>query len=57
MYSILAYTSQPYAEVMDMRMAVSYIPWDTSLREKTGNLITFAQFEQGDLLSETCDDE
>ena len=32
---------------------MSYIPYDTSLRVKTGNIITFTQFEDGDLLSET----
>ena len=37
-----------------MRPAVSYIPYTTSSREKTGNIIMFAQFKEGDLLSETC---
>ena len=32
--SALAYTSQPYEEVMAMSPAVSYIPCATSLREK-----------------------
>ena len=36
-----------------MRPAVSYIPYDSSPREQTGNIITSAQFEEGDLLSET----
>ena len=55
--SALEYTSQPYAEVMDMRTDVSYTPYATSSNEQTGDIITFAQFEEGSLLSETCDDE
>ena len=55
-YSTLAYTSQPYSEAMAMRPAVSYTHYDTSPREQTGNIITFAQFEEGNLLSETRDD-
>ena len=38
---------------MDMRRAVSYTPYDISPKEKTGDIITFAHFEQGDSLSET----
>ena len=53
--SALVYTEQPYAEAMDMQPSVSYIPYATSSREKTGNIITFLQFEEGDLLSETCE--
>ena len=53
---MLAYTSQPYSEAVDMRPDVTYTPYATSSREKTGNIITFAQFEEGGLLSETCDD-
>ena len=45
--------SQPYAEAMIMQLAVSYIPYATSLREQTGVIITFTQFEEGDLWSET----
>ena len=45
--SALAYTSQPYSESMAMRPAVTYTPCDTSLREQTGDIITFAQFEEG----------
>ena len=54
--STLAYTSQPYSEAMAMSLAVSYIPCDTYSGEKTGNIIMFAQFEEGNLLSENCDD-
>ena len=39
-----------------MRTAVSYMPCATSSRGKTGNIITFAQFEEGGLLSETRED-
>ena len=46
-----AYTSRPYVEAMTMRLDVSYIPCGTSLRWKTGNIITFAQFEEEVLLS------
>ena len=53
---MLAYTSQPYAEVMAMHPAVSHTPYATSSKEKTGNIITFTQFEEGGLLSENCDD-
>ena len=41
--STLAYTSLPYAEVMAMCPAVSYITCDTSLMEQTGDKITFTQ--------------
>ena len=50
---MLACTPQPYAEAMDMRTAVSYTTYATSSREQTGDLIIFAQFEEGNLLSET----
>ena len=41
---------------MAMRPAVTYTPYATSSKEQTGNVITFAQFEEGDLLSETRND-
>ena len=41
---------------MAMQMAVSYITYDTSSREKPRNIIMFTQLEDGDLLSETCND-
>ena len=41
---------------MAMRLVVPYTPCYTYLKEQTGNIITFAQFEEGDLLSETLDD-
>ena len=54
--SALSYTSRPYAEAMEMRPAVTYTPYATSSKEQTGDIITFAQFEEGNLLSETCND-
>ena len=39
-----------------MRLSVTYTHCATSLREQTGNIITFTQFEEGNLLSETCND-
>ena len=53
----LAYFSQPYAAAMDMRPSVSCVPYVTSSREQTGNIITFAQFEEGVLLSDTHNDK
>ena len=54
--SVLSYTSQPYAEAMVIRPTVTYTPYATSSKEHTGNVITFAQFEEGNLISETCND-
>ena len=36
-----------------MRPEVTYTPYATSLREQTGNVITFAHFEEGNILTET----
>ena len=52
----LSYTSRPYAEAMAMRLAVTYTPYATSSKEQTGDVIMFAQFEEGNLLSETRND-
>ena len=41
---------------MDMHPSVTYIPYYTSLREKTGNIITFTQFEDGNILTKTRND-
>ena len=41
---------------MAMHPSVSYIPFATSSKKQTGNIITFAQFEEGNLWSETCED-
>ena len=37
---------------MAMRPAVTYTPYATSSKEQTGNVITFAQFEEGNLINE-----
>ena len=47
--SALAYTSQPYSKSMATRLAVAYTPCDTYLRGETGDIIPFAQFEEGDI--------
>ena len=54
--SKLSYTSRPYLEGMALRLAVTYTPYATSSKEQTGDVITFAQFEEGKLLAETCND-
>ena len=54
--SALSYTSRPYAEAMAMLLTVTYTPYTTSSKERTGDVITFAQFEEGNLLSETRSD-
>ena len=54
--SALSYASRPYSEVMAMRPAVTYTPYATSSKEKTGDVITFAHFEEGGLLTETRND-
>ena len=36
--------------------AVTYTPYATSSKEQTGNVITFAQFEVGNILTEICND-
>ena len=42
---------QPYSEAMVMRPDVTCTPCDTSSREKTDNITTFAQFEEGSILT------
>ena len=54
--SALSYTSQPYSEAMAMRPAVTYTPYATSSKEQTGDVITFAQFEEGNILTKTRND-
>ena len=54
--SALSYTSRPYAEAMAMRLTVTYTPYATSSKEKTDDVIMFAQFEEGDLLTDTLND-
>ena len=53
--SALAYTSQPYSKAMAMHLDVTYTPYATSSKEKTGYIITFTQFEEGNFSSETCE--
>ena len=54
--SALSYTSRPYSEAMEMRTSVTYTPYATSSKEKTGDVITFTQFEEGNILIETLND-
>ena len=54
--SALSYTSRPYTEAMAMRLTVMYTPYATSSKEQTGDVITFTQFEEGNLISETRND-
>ena len=54
--SELAYTSQPYSEAMAVCLAVTYTPCATSLRGETGDIITFAHFEEGNILTKTLND-
>ena len=55
-FSALAYTSQPYSESVVMRPSVTYTLYATSLKEQTGDVITFTQFEEGNILTETHND-
>ena len=41
---------------MAMRLYVTHTPYATSLRKQTGYIITFAQFEEGNLLYENSND-
>ena len=50
--SALSYALRPYSEAMAMRLAVTYTPYATSAKEQTGDVVTFAQFEEGNLLTE-----
>ena len=52
--SALAYTPRLYPEEIYMRPEVSYVTYDTSSKEQTDNIITFAQFGEGNLLPESC---
>ena len=49
--SALSYTSRPYAEAMAMRPTVMYTLYATSSKEQIGYVITFAQFEEGNLIT------
>ena len=52
----LAYTSRPYSETMAVCPAVTYTLFATSSKEKTGDVITFAQFEEENILTKTRND-
>ena len=39
---------------MAMCPAVTYTPYATYSKEQTGYVITFAQFEEGNILTKTC---
>ena len=54
--SALAYMLRTYSEDVAMHPSVTYKPCTTSLREQTGDITAFAQFEEGNLLSVTCND-
>ena len=54
--SALAYKSQPYSEAMAMRIAVTYTPYAMSSKEQSGDVITFTQFEEGNILTKTRND-
>ena len=41
---------------MAMHPAVTYTPYVTSSKEQTGDVITFVQFEEGNILTETRND-
>ena len=51
--SELTYTSFPYSDAMAMQPEVSYATYATYSVEQTGDIITFTQFEEGGLLSES----
>ena len=54
--SALAYTSQPFSEAMVMLPEVTYTPCATYLREQTGDIIMFAQIEEGNILTKNRND-
>ena len=54
--SALSYTSRPYSEAMVIRPEVTYTQYTTSLKEQTGDIITLAQFDEGNILNETRND-
>ena len=51
--SALSYTSGLYLEGMAMCPTVTYTPYTMSYKEQTGDVITFTQFEEGNLITET----
>ena len=49
-YSVLSYMSRPYSEALTIRPSVLYIPYTTSSYEQKGDIITFSQFEEVNLV-------
>ena len=47
---------RPYSEAMVMCPPVTYTPYAMSSREQTGDVTTFAHFEEGNILTETRND-
>ena len=47
--STLEYAPQTFSEAMAIRPSVTLTPYATCLREQTGDIITFTQFEGGNL--------
>ena len=56
-FSVLEYTSRPYSEALAMQLSVLYITYTTSSHEQTGDIITFAKFEEGNLLENKINTE
>ena len=48
--------SRPYSEAMVMCPVVTYTPYAMSSKEQTGRVIFFAQFGEGNILTETRSD-
>ena len=48
--------SEPYSEAIVMRLSATYTPCATSLMEQTGDIITFTQFEEGNILTQNPND-
>ena len=48
--SVLAYPPQHYSEAIVMPLVVKYLSCATSYGGETGDIITFAQFEEGNIL-------
>ena len=46
---VLSFTSRTYSEAMAMRPDVTYIPCATTSMERTGNIITLTQFQEGNI--------
>ena len=54
--AIATYDWPTYVEAMGMRPTVTYTPYATSSKEQTGDVIMFAQFEEGNIWTETRND-